>query len=81
MFVSLINEQSIIQKCVQFQEHEKERPSEIVARSVICKNFKEVELIEKGSTLKVNGEKVHRYRDDVKKYLYGKEYGKKTSKE
>ncbi|MFT6747071.1 MAG: hypothetical protein ACJAZ2_001418 [Glaciecola sp.] len=66
---------------VVFQKKQEYGPAELVARSVIYKNFKEVDLIEKGSTLKVDGEKVHRYRDDVKKYLYGNEYGKKTSKE
>lgn len=63
-----------------FQKKSEFGPSSIVAQNVTYKNFKEENLIEEGSKLKVNGEKIHNYRDDVKKYLYGNEYGKETVK-
>jgi len=49
----------------------------IISQGVSCENFKEISLIEKGSSLVLEGKKQHNYTDNVMKYLYGKEYGKK----
>ena len=63
-----------------FQKKKEFGPSSITANKVEFSNFKEENLIEENSKLKIDGEKIHNYRDDVKKYLYGNEYGKKTIK-
>ena len=63
-----------------FQKKKEFGPSKINAKNVTYSRFKEENLIEEGSSLKLNGKKVHNYRDDVRKYLYGKEYGKETVK-
>lgn len=63
-----------------FQKKKEFGPSSIKAKKVEFSNFKEENLIEEKSKLKIDGEKIHNYRDDVKKYLYGNEYGKKTVK-
>lgn len=63
-----------------FQKKDEFGSSSIEATNVSFTNFKEENLIEEGSKLKVDGEKIHNYRDDVKKYLYGNEYGKETVK-
>jgi hypothetical protein len=63
-----------------FQKKQEFGPSTIVANNVTFTEFKEENLIEEKSTLKVDGEKIHNYRDDVRKYLYGNEFGKETVK-
>jgi hypothetical protein len=63
-----------------FQKKKEFGSSAIEADKVEYSNFKEENLIEEGSKLKVDGEKIHNYRDNVKKYLYGNEYGKETVK-
>ena len=63
-----------------FQKKQEFGPSIIVANNVTFTVFKEVNLIEEKSTLKIDGEKIHDYRDDVRKYLYGNEFGKETVK-
>ena len=63
-----------------FQKKNEFGPSRIGARNMTYSKFKEENLIEEGSSLKLDGEKVHNYRDDVRKYLYGNEYGKETVK-
>ena len=55
-------------------------PGKIISQGVATKNFKEFALIEKESSLIIEGKKQHNYTDNVKKYLYGKEYGKRTVK-
>lgn len=74
---SIINSQVVY--CA-FQKKNEFGPSSITAENVEFSNFKEENLIEENSKLKIDGEKIHNYRDDVKKYLYGNEYGKKTVK-
>ena len=74
---SIINSQVIY--CA-FQKKDEFGPSSITAKNVEFSNFKEENLIEENSKLKIDGEKIHNYRDNVKKYLYGNEYGKKTVK-
>jgi hypothetical protein len=74
---SIVNSQVVY--CA-FQKKKEFGPSSITAEKVEYSNFKEENLIEEKSRLKVDGEKIHNYRDDVKKYLYGNEYGKKTVK-
>lgn len=61
-----------------FQKKSEFGPSSISAKNVSYSNFKEQDLIEEGSKLKVDGKKIHNYRTNVRKYLYGNEYGKKT---
>ncbi|MBI34583.1 MAG: hypothetical protein CMP67_04380 [Flavobacteriales bacterium] len=63
-----------------FQKKKEFGPSKINASEITYDLYKEENLIEKGSSLKIDGKKVHNYRDDVRKYLYGNEYGKKTVK-
>lgn len=63
-----------------FQKKSEFGASEISASKVKYTKFKEENLIEEGSKLKVDGEKIHNYRNDVRKYLYGNEYGKETVK-
>ncbi len=63
-----------------FQKKKEFGPSSITAEKVEFSNFKEENLIEENSKLKIDGEKIHNYRDNVKKYLYGNEYGKETVK-
>ena len=63
-----------------FQKKKEFGASSITAKQVEYSNFKEENLIEENSKLKIDGEKIHNYRDNVKKYLYGNEYGKKTAK-
>lgn len=63
-----------------FQKKSEFGPSNITTNKVVYSKFKEENLIEEGSKLKVDGEKIHNYRDDVRKYLYGNEYGKETVK-
>ena len=63
-----------------FQKKKEFGPSSITVKKVNFSHFKEENLIEENSKLKIDGEKIHNYRDDVKKYLYGNEYGKKTVK-
>jgi hypothetical protein len=63
-----------------FQKKNEFGPSSITTQNVKYSKFKEENLIEEKSKLKVDGEKIHNYRDDVRKYLYGNEYGKKTVK-
>lgn len=63
-----------------FQKKQEFGPSIIVANNVTFTVFKEENLIEEKSTLRIDGEKIHDYRDDVRKYLYGNEFGKETVK-
>ena len=65
---------------VVFQKKSEYGPAKINAKRISCVNFREMHLIQKESSLKIDGKKIHSYREKVKSYLYGKEYGKKTIK-
>lgn len=63
---------------VVFKKKSEYGPAKIKAENVVSRNCKELQLVQQGSSLVVNGEKIHMYTNDVKKYLYGIEYGRKT---
>ena len=56
---------------VVFKKKSEYGPAKIKAENVVSRNCKELQLVQKGSSLVVNGEKIHMYTNDVKKYLYG----------
>ena len=64
-----------------FQQKEGFGGGKITAELLDSKGYKEFDLVQEGSKLTVNGKKIHHYRKDVKKYLYGNEYGKKSNRE
>jgi hypothetical protein len=63
-----------------FQKKAEYGPSSIIAKSIQLGFYKEHHLIEAESKLSIDGKTIQGKTDQVKKYLYGNEYGKKTVK-
>ena len=63
-----------------FQKKQEFGPSNITGTNIVFKNIKKEYLIEKKSSLKLNGKVVEKYEESVREILYGNEYGKATVK-
>lgn len=63
-----------------FQKKKEFGPSDISGTNVIFKNSKKNYLIEKRSSLKLDGKAIEKYEESVREILYGNEYGKATVK-
>lgn len=63
-----------------FQKKKEFGPSHIEGQNVLYENSKKDFLIEKKSSLKLNGNSIEEYEESVREILYGNEYGKATVK-
>ena len=63
-----------------FQKKKEFGPSNIIGNNIVLKNTKKEFLIEKKSSLTLDGKAVEKYEESVRDILYGNEYGKATVK-
>ena len=63
-----------------FQKKKEFGPSHINGNNIKYGNSKKDYLIEKKSSLNLEGKEIDKYEDSVRDILYGKEYGKATVK-
>jgi len=63
-----------------FQKKKEFGPSNIEGNNIDYKDSKKDFLIEKKSSLKLNGKLIKEYEESVREILYGNEYGKATAK-
>ena len=79
----IISNSSILNSDVVFCAFQKKKefgPSYIEGNNILYKDSKKDFLIEKKSSLKLNGNSVEEYEESVRDILYGNEYGKATVK-
>ena len=79
----IVSNSSILNSDVAFCAFQKKKefgPSHIEGKNILYMNSKKDFLIEKKSTLKLNGNFIEKYEESVRKILYGNEYGKSTVK-
>ena len=79
----VISNSSILNSDVVFCAFQKKKefgPSHIEGNNVLYKDSKKDFLIEKKSSLKLNGNSIEEYEESVREILYGNEYGKATVK-
>ena len=63
-----------------FQKKNEFGPSSISGKNLIYSDFKKDFLIERKSSLTMDGKKITKYTEDVRGILYGNEFGKATVK-
>ena len=79
----IISNSSILNSDVVFCAFQKKKefgPSNIEGNNIDYKDSKKDFLIEKKSSLKLNGKLIKEYEESVREILYGNEYGKATAK-
>ena len=79
----IVSNSSILNSDVVFCAFQKKKefgPSHIEGNNILYKDSKKDFLIERKSSLKLNGNSIEEYEESVREILYGNEYGKATVK-
>ena len=82
-FLCFFNESGVSQQSQHFCAFQKKKefgPSHITGEKVTYSDSKKDYLIEKKSSLKLDGKAIEKYEKSVRDILYGNEFGKATVK-